>query len=156
VNAKGGDSFHHADRGRAARRGSKLGGGSPLPRHREGGMPSVLLVEDQPEVLRVLCQGVSHFGYDAICVGGFAEAIEHLRSGVPDLLVADVRLPDGSGLDLAAKARELGKPVILMTGYPEVARLLDERGISYLPKPFRFAEFAAVMRGFLGPGTAVQ
>lgn len=66
-------------------------------------------------------------------------------------MIADVRLPDGSGLDLAAKARDLGKPVILITGNGDVRQMLDERGITYLPKPFRLSEFAAAINGCLGP-----
>jgi DNA-binding response OmpR family regulator len=114
-------------------------------------MASILLVEDEADLRRLLCTVVEDAGYRVECVGRFAEALNHLKSGTFDLLVADVGLPDGSGFDLAEKAKELGKKALLVTGYPHFMDHLDERGAPYLRKPFRLEELVSSISRFVGP-----
>src|SRR5262249_17315218 len=70
-------------------------------------------------------------------VGAVAEAVERLTIGDMDVMLADYRLPDGTGLDLldAVKSRGLEVPVVLVTGSGDAditVRLLKARATAYL------------------------
>jgi DNA-binding response OmpR family regulator len=114
-------------------------------------MATVLVVEDDESVLKVICEAVAQAGHDAHCVSTAAEARDQLASGGCDLIVADVRLAGGSGLDLADEARRAGKKALLVTGHPDVMRQLDSLGLSYVAKPFRLDELEQRILRALGP-----
>jgi two-component system, cell cycle sensor histidine kinase and response regulator CckA len=120
-----------ADEGEGAPRPAPLGKG-------EG----ILVVEDDPQVRAMARRILASNGHRVIVASGSKHALELARgSPSPDLLVTDVILPDGNGVDLA---RELGRwwpgiPVVFMSGYtgqnfPALDALpADAR---FLPKPF--------------------
>ena len=64
------------------------------------GAARVLLVEDEPDVRRILCEELVDAGYDVDCVATKAEAESHLAAHRYRAVVLDVRLPDGAALDL--------------------------------------------------------
>jgi DNA-binding NtrC family response regulator len=83
----------------------------------------VLIVDDDLVVLRVLCGVLSRAGYQVVPAASVAEALRGARC-VPDVCLLDLRLPDGSGLDLAdaLNGRYPGVPLILMSGSAELVR----------------------------------
>jgi CheY-like chemotaxis protein len=97
----------------------------------------LLVVEDEP----LIAFGIEHLltdaGYEIVAtVDRVAQALESLRSGaVIDLVLADVNLADGSGLDVARVAVEAGVPVLFVTGNfpPEAAPL----AAGSLAKPYQ-------------------
>ena len=98
-------------------------------------MASVLLVEDRDDVRELIRDTIETAGYMLDCASSWADGWRILASKKHDLVVADVRLPDGSGRDLARRAISLGKKAVLITGHPnEVRRARPE--IIYLRKPF--------------------
>jgi DNA-binding response OmpR family regulator len=98
-------------------------------------MASVLLVEDRDDVRELIRDTIQTAGYMLDCASSWADGWRMLASKKHDLVVADVRLPDGSGRDLARRAISLGKRAVLITGHPnEVRRARPE--IIYLRKPF--------------------
>src|SRR5215208_7127825 len=66
--------------------------------------PRILLVEDEP-ALRELMKVALGAGYDFVEAGDLEEALELVRSQVPDVVMLDVMLPGGSGLDLLRVVR---------------------------------------------------
>jgi len=82
----------------------------------------VLIVDDDKIVSTSLVAFCREEGLAVEAVGTQAEALHRLRYTPPDILITDVRLPDGSGMDLLRKARELRPdvPVILITGYGSI------------------------------------
>jgi DNA-binding NarL/FixJ family response regulator len=72
-------------------------------------MTTVLIVEDEPEFLRVYCDAVTHEpGLRLVgAVSNLAAALAVVEQGVPDVLVVDLGLPDGSGTDLIRRATTL-------------------------------------------------
>jgi DNA-binding response OmpR family regulator len=104
---------------------------------------SVLLVEDDPGVREVLCEALERAGYKCDCLGTFKEALAALVAGTHDLMVADVRLPDGLGYDLMGPARDLGRKVMLITGHFDEMDSVIGTAQSYLFKPFALDTFIA-------------
>jgi DNA-binding NtrC family response regulator len=104
-------------------------------------MARILLVEDHDLVHRYLCDAILAAGHEAACVKTKTEAERELASGDFDLVVCDVRLPDGSGHELAVSTAELGIKAVVITGHPETVYQLASAGIAHLSKPFRILDF---------------
>ncbi|MDR3671711.1 MAG: sigma 54-interacting transcriptional regulator, partial [Holophaga sp.] len=79
----------------------------------------VLLVEDEPSFRDVLQIGLGPQGFDTMAVGSLAEAQRLLLAEPFDAVVSDLRLKDGSGIDLLVwmKERDLQTPVVIMTAF---------------------------------------
>jgi CheY-like chemotaxis protein len=113
----------------------------------------ILVVDDEAAVNRVLTRYLSHLGYRVLEAGSAAEALERVRRQAPriDVVLADVVMPGGSGIDLAATllSRAPGPSVILMTGQlPEEVDRLDVNGqiVRVLRKPLDLDEVQQVLR----------
>ena len=79
----------------------------------------ILIVEDEPSFRDVLQIGLAPAGFDIVAVSGIAEAKQVLTSHVPDAVVSDLRLKDGSGIELLTWMKEhgLATPVVIMTAF---------------------------------------
>ena len=101
---------------------------------------SVLLVEDEDTVRGIVKQLLVRDGYRVTAAADVAEAERCLAEGVPDILLTDISLPDGNGVDLALRCREQRQdlPVLLMSGYPIDALQQSDfsENTSFLQKPF--------------------
>ena len=120
---------------------------------------TILLVEDEVKLLnsnRLLLESENYRVLEAQLL---ADAWRHLRGASPDLIVLDIVLPDGSGLDFLAELRKTSRiPVLLLTslGTPEdVVRGLRAGGDDYLPKPFDTSELVARIETMLRRATYV-
>jgi len=89
-------------------------------------MPRILLVEDDPEVRLLVEHVLFDAGYEVDTSSTFEGGSELIEGGGYNLLVADGRLADGSGVMLAEAARGKGIPALIMTGY---AFVLDAPGV---------------------------
>lgn len=110
---------------------------------------TILLVEDEPTLQRILGSVLSDAGHVVESVGTAEQAVERLDDSARpdvDLVLSDKNLPAMNGLDLltALRAREaeagLVRGFVLVTGYPSresALRVLHEGGDGYLVKPFR-------------------
>lgn len=74
----------------------------------------VLLVEDEEAIRSALARGMTRWGHAVSAAGSLAEARELIACCPPEILVSDLKLPDGHGLELATA---LGVPFILMSGF---------------------------------------
>lgn len=111
-------------------------------------MARVLLVEDHDQVREIVCAEIAAVGHRADCVRTKAEAEAALRRIAYDVVICDLRLPDGSGRDLLVAASKLGVCCVLMTGHPDDGRDEQVVGIPYaawLRKPFRLDELHGVI-----------
>ncbi|MBR8235643.1 response regulator [Burkholderia sp. AU42008] len=105
-------------------------------------VPSILLVDDEPNVLSALRRVFRPTGYDIVTADSGEAALEILASTEIDLIVSDMRMPHMSGAEFLARARELYPDTmrILLTGYAEIASVMqavNEGGVyRYLNKPW--------------------
>lgn len=102
----------------------------------------ILLVDDQPSVLRSMSRVLTGRGYVVETASNGAEAIRLVASGQFDVVVSDIAMPEMDGITLLSeiRAHNLYVPVILMTGEPTVdtaVRAMEHGAIHYLTKPFK-------------------
>ena len=102
-------------------------------------MQRVLVVDDQPDVLRTLAQLVASGGYDVVTRTRFDEARQFIDDTPPDILVTDVRLGAFNGLQLALHMRNVRPeaPIVVLSAYDD-AMIRDESeriGARWLSKP---------------------
>jgi CheY-like chemotaxis protein len=80
-------------------------------------MALILVVEDDPDVLLLFQEVLADAGYKTDAAKTFCEAYVLLDLREYDLVLADGRLPDGTGITLADKAKSRGIPALIVTGY---------------------------------------
>lgn len=96
-------------------------------------------------------------GYGVLTAGSVAEALA-LAKDIPfDLYILDVRLPDGTGVELCQKLREMrpGIPILYYSAYGDAAEVESALGIcgdAYLKKPVCIAEIENLVARLLGTG----
>jgi two-component system response regulator GlrR len=103
--------------------------------------PNLLLVDDDPDLLKLLSMRLAAAGYKVTAVASAEEALAQLAAARPQLVVSDVRLPGRDGLALFddIRARHPALPVILLTAHGTIpdAVAATARGVfTYLTKPF--------------------
>jgi two-component system response regulator MprA len=116
--------------------------------------PSLLVVEDQPDLAAMLAQVLGEEGFTTRLAADGRTALAEATSVPPDLVVLDVLLPglDGLAVCRELRARGLRMPVILLTARDAVADRvagLEAGADDYLPKPFAFEELVARIRAHL-------
>ena len=102
----------------------------------------ILVVEDDPDVRRVIVECLSLIGYRVTEAGNGTEGLAALEAVRPDLLVVDYAMPDMTGAEVISKARQRfpDLPVILATGYADMAAVERLAGRpTILRKPFDIA-----------------
>jgi DNA-binding response OmpR family regulator len=111
---------------------------------------SVLVVEDDWGIASQLMRGLSRGGYDVAHVTTGADALSHTPA---DVVVLDLGLPDGDGVEVCRKLRERsGVAIIVVTARgeePDRVLALDAGADDYLVKPFGLAELLARIRAVL-------
>src|SRR5262245_2157043 len=111
----------------------------------------ILVVDDHAPTRELLVQNLARQGHAVTAVGTCREARERLGGGAFQILILDVMLPDGSGVDLCRRLRDEGytTPILLLTARGEVGDRvagLDAGADDYLAKPFALAEVVARVR----------
>jgi two-component system, OmpR family, response regulator RegX3 len=117
------------------------------------GRRTILMVEDEESITVPLAEALDREGFDTQVAGTVAEALEKAEQRMPDLVLLDVMLPDGSGYDVARTLRERSKvPIIMLTARgEETDRIvgLELGADDYIVKPFSAREVAARIRAVL-------
>ena len=107
----------------------------------------ILVVEDEADLAATCERLLRRRGHAVVAVGSRAAALASLEHASLALVVSDVRLPDGNGLDVvrAAAAMQPRVPVVVMTGRASDAgrsQACAAGAVAYLPKPFSVESFA--------------
>lgn len=118
---------------------------------------SVLIVEDEQKIARLIALQLAMAGYEAHTEHSGQAALSYAAEHRPDVVTLDVRLPDMSGYEVCQELRRLyhrwDVPIVMVTA---MDRPMDElRGLAhgadaYLTKPFEFSELLRTIAGLLG------
>jgi len=81
----------------------------------------ILLVDDEPDFLKLIGTRIKSWGYDLIKVTNGEEAISAVRDKLPDIVILDYRMPEMDGIATLQRIRELDNEtaVIILTAYPD-------------------------------------
>jgi DNA-binding NtrC family response regulator len=111
---------------------------------------TLLLVDDEEAFRKLVGNELAHIHYEVTTAGNLREARQILSQRTFNLALLDVRMPDGSGLDLLAdiKASSPATEVVMLTGHAtvgEAIRALKTGALDFLTKPCKFEELEAVL-----------
>jgi DNA-binding response OmpR family regulator len=119
----------------------------------------VLLVEDDRKLGQFVCNGLEEVAYTTVWVRSCTEAREAARQGSFDVIILDIGLPDGNGLDLLTewRDRQLTTYVLILSARHEVEDRISGLNLGaddYLAKPFSFGELLARLRSLVRRNSA--
>ena len=113
----------------------------------------MLVVDDEPAILRFLKPALTAGGYDVATAGSVTEAVKAIAARPPDIVVLDLGLPDGDGKDVIRKVREWSDvPIIVLSAREREAEKIEAFDLGaddYVNKPFGVGELMARMRAAL-------
>ena len=120
---------------------------------------SLLVVDDEPDLRTLYELTLLREGYDIETAGSVSEARSHLQDRTYSAVITDMRLPDGTGLDLLSYLESNGRreKAIVITAYgssENAVEALKAGAYDYLTKPVDLKQFRAVVASALGRGPA--
>jgi CheY-like chemotaxis protein len=119
-----------------------------------GAAATILVVDDEESVVRVVSRMLAGHGYATRVATGGAEAEEILEGEEVDAIVVDLRMPEMTGVELVTRARDRHPQVkaIYMSGYVEDRTALPARelGVTVLEKPFDHEQLLRAVEKALG------
>ena len=121
----------------------------------------ILVVDDEAELQSVVTRALTHDGHTVGTAVDLASAREAVATAPPDLVVLDLALPDGFGLELCRELRSVGAqlPILVLTAQAHVAsrvKALDAGADDFLAKPFAVAELTARVRALARRGPLMR
>ena len=109
--------------------------------------PRVLVVDDEPDVIELICDLVrGRIDCQLLFAHSVAEAADVLAHQGVEMMLADLQLPDGNGMDLVRKLHEMqpAAGAMIMTGHPSMDGAIEamrQGAVDFLPKPFTPDQF---------------
>jgi two-component system, OmpR family, KDP operon response regulator KdpE len=119
----------------------------------QDGRRNILVVDDEPQITRVLKTSLSSQGYSIRTASDGKQALQEMKSWSPDLVITDLRMPNMDGLELCRAIRtESRVPIIVLSVKGEETikvESLDAGADDYVTKPFNMNELLARVRAAL-------
>ena len=123
-------------------------------------IPRVLIVDDEPQILRFLRTGLPPHGYECVEAMDAAGALAAAAKEKPDVIVLDLGLPDRDGFAVIEELRKISlTPVVVLSARDDVAgkvKALELGADDYVTKPFDMNELLARLKAALRHGLQVQ
>src|SRR6202795_2056930 len=120
----------------------------------------ILVVDDEPQITRVLRTSLSSQGYDLRVANDGETALEIMKDWVPDLVITDLSMPNMDGLELCRRLRSVSQtPIIVLSVRGEErmkVKALDAGADDYVTKPFGIEELLARVRAHLRRAPAAE
>lgn len=120
-------------------------------------MAKILIVDDEPNLVKLLQSILEGNGYDVIVACDGQEGIDKTYQEKPDLIILDVMLPKIDGYEvckmLRSDARSRDIPIIMLTGRTEAQDIrmgMDLGAVSYVQKPFNPDMLLGIIQGLAG------
>jgi two-component system KDP operon response regulator KdpE len=124
-----------------------------MPEQSTKSKPAILVVDDEPQILRVMRASLPARGYEVKTAPGGEEALDEIRKEMPDLIILDLVMPGLSGLEACQRIREFSSvPIIVLSAKgseTDKIAALDLGADDYVTKPFSLDELLARIRAVL-------
>ncbi|HUF17081.1 MAG TPA: response regulator [Thermoanaerobaculia bacterium] len=116
--------------------------------------PSILVVDDDQPILLLMKNILTEFHFEARTAGSGVEAIEAVRTAMPDLILLDMNMPGMAGDEVLRQIRQedgvADVPVLILSGEPVSEEELAELGVrGAVIKPFDLQKLLATIRGLV-------
>jgi DNA-binding response OmpR family regulator len=87
----------------------------------------ILLVDDEPEILKALKIRLAAWGYDVLTADNGMEAVRLAREAAPDAIILDIMMPEWDGIETLKRIRRFNKkvPVFMLTAYASEEKMQD-------------------------------
>lgn len=124
-------------------------------RLKESNQCSLLIVDDNPGIRKLLQEALSCEGYIIATAASGQEALRHVQQALPDLVLMDIKMPGINGFELKQKLREINQniSIIVISGYTdqqEIKELITQEDVNYvLTKPFDLRELRRIIANLL-------
>lgn len=118
----------------------------------ESHAPRVLVVDDDPNIRRMMVAALKRDGYTFAEAANGREALDSMRADKPDVVVLDLMMPVMSGWDVLqerehdATLRQIPVIIVSANRAPEVATAVDKGICAFLPKPFDIGVLSALVK----------
>ncbi len=114
----------------------------------------ILLVDDEPDLLKAMQIKLASWGYDVITAANGREALRLVEEKAPDVVILDIMMPEMNGVETLRRIRQFDKkiPVFMLTAYASEERMqnTESLGISaFIPKETEFNSISNLIRAAL-------
>ena len=113
-------------------------------------MKRILVVDDERQITRMLRTALQSSGYEVTVAQNGREALERIRQQTPDLIIADLAMPELNGVELTQALRRSAETPIIVLSVRNTegmkVRALDQDADDYIAKPFKMPELLARVR----------
>ena len=134
---------------------------APPPRHNQGEVGRILVVDDQPANVQIVGVVLGNLGYEIIPASDGATALKRVALRLPDLILLDMLMPGMGGCEVCEQLQANPDwkhiPVIFLSAADDkdlIVRALDSGGVDYITKPFNHAELISRVKTHLALKTA--
>lgn len=113
----------------------------------------VMVVDDEPDILKVIQTRLEASGYETILASNGEEALKVIGNTKPDLILLDILMPkmDGYTFLREVKKRRVNVPIIVLTAKSAMKDLFEIEGVKdYIVKPFDSAELIKKISAYIG------
>jgi two-component system, OmpR family, KDP operon response regulator KdpE len=131
-----------------------------MKQHEQNQAAKILVVDDEPQITRVLRTALSTQGYSLQIAANGVEGMEAVHTWKPDIVITDVSMPQMSGVELCREIRAVSQiPIIVLSVRNQEAmkiEALDAGADDYVTKPFSIQELQARVRAHLRRSIAIS
>lgn len=116
---------------------------------------TILVIDDEFDILSALVAVLRHAGYDVVALSNGREGVEYLKTNKPALVITDMMMPYVSGLELLQRLQDMPErrdvPAVLMSCVPPRQALKERGWAAILDKPFDIDRLLEVVERLAGP-----